>query len=184
MTCRPSHEEALRRSRVLEHLRAFDPHVVGTLPLGIAVPGSDIDIVCHAPDAVSLAKALWIHLRGEAGFVLYQWSGAVRPIVARFEAHGWPFEIFGSADPVHDQPGWRHFEVERRLLDLGGPAFRSAVMALRRNGTKTEPAFAAVLGLPGDPYAALFDLCGRPDEELVGLLDAKAFRRGPPSPEA
>lgn len=180
MTGIPSYEEALRRSRALAHLRAFDPRVIGTLPLGIAVPDSDIDIACHAPDPAAFADVLWRRFGAERGFVLYQWVGDGRPVVARFELRGWPFEIFGALDPVDGQAGWRHFVVERRLLDLGGPALRDAVMAQRRKGLKTEPAFAAAIGLAGDPYAALLDLHDLTDAALDGLLRAGGF--GAPEP--
>ena len=35
---------AVTSSAVMERLKPFDPRVVGTLPLDLAVPGSDIDI--------------------------------------------------------------------------------------------------------------------------------------------
>ena len=44
-------------------------------------------------------------------------------------------------------------EVERRLLALGGAPLRHAVMARRRQGARTEPAFAGSLRLEGDQRA-------------------------------
>ena len=167
---RPGHAEALRRSGLTHILAAFDPHVAGTPPLGLDLPGSDIDILCHAPDPGHFAAVLFAAFAGEAGFLLRQWTGAGRPVIASFGAHGWPFEIFGAAAPVVDQPGWRHFEVERRLLALGGESLRAAVMRHRRAGLKTEPAFAAALDLVGDPYARLLDLEHQSDAALADLL--------------
>lgn len=136
MTERPSYEEAIRRIDLLGILAPFDPHIVGTLPLGIARPDSDIniDIVCRAIDRSVTATLLWEHFREADGFAIYQWSAKGRPLIARLEAYGWPFEIFASTDPVHEQPGWQHFEVERRLLDLGGSVLRAAILALERQG--------------------------------------------------
>ncbi|CAN5910573.1 hypothetical protein BH11PSE3_BH11PSE3_30330 [soil metagenome] len=176
MTDRLPYEEAVRRAAVLERLRAFDPRLVGTLPLGIAVATSDVDIVCHVPDAGQFAEALWTHFRKRRKFALHQWSSAERPVVARFDVHGWPFEIFGSPTPVQAQAGWRHFHVERRLLVLGGAGLRSAVMSVRFSGSKTEPAFAAALQLAGDPYAALLALYHRSDATLTALLANAGFR--------
>ena len=168
----PFYEDAIRETGVLDILAPFDPHVVGTLPLGIALPRSDIDIVCHAPDRNAIAQVIWAKFRSADGFALYQWSARGRPLVARFEALGWPFEIFAATEPVEDQAGWRHFRVEQRLLNLAGVALQNQIMAIRTRGLKTEPAFAAVLGLPGDPYDALCSLFGMSDMELAALLAA------------
>lgn len=177
MTERPGYEEAVRRIDILGILAPFDPHVIGTLPLGIARPGSDIDIVCCAVGRSATATLLWEHFRAADGFAIYQWSANGRPLIARFEAYGWPFEIFASADPVSEQPGWQHFEIERRLLGLSEPAFRTAILALRAGGEKTEPAFANLLGLPGDPYRAMSALFSASDDELIELLTASGFKK-------
>ncbi|WP_206601521.1 DUF4269 domain-containing protein [Bradyrhizobium brasilense] len=52
---------AVTSSAVMELLKPFDPRIVGTLPLGLAVPGSDIDIVCHASDPNAFADIVWAH---------------------------------------------------------------------------------------------------------------------------
>lgn len=44
---------------------------------------------------------------------------------------------------------------------------------------KTEPAFATVLDLPGDPYRAVSELFGLPDDALVELLTKRGFESGP-----
>lgn len=150
-------------------LVAFDPHVAGTLPLGIDVPGSDVDILCHAPDPDAFKAAVTRAFGACAGFAVREWSDD-RTVIAGFHAHGWAFELFGSPLPAAEQAGWRHFVVERRLLDLGGADFREAVMALRRAGAKTEPAFVQVLGLTGDPYLRLYELYDAEDAVLSALL--------------
>ncbi|QCO12481.1 DUF4269 domain-containing protein (plasmid) [Azospirillum brasilense] len=45
-----------------------------------------------------------------------------------------------------------------------GPAFREEVLRMRGQGLKTEPTFASLLGLKGDPYRAARYRCldGRP----------------------
>lgn len=186
---RPGYDTALRQAKALEALAAFDPHVVGTPPLGIALPGSDIDIICHAPDGVAFCAALWRAFSAEAGFTLRQWTSGERAIITSFTAHGWDFEVFGAAIPVRQQAGWRHFDVERRLLALGGEGFRAEIMRRRMAGLKTEPAFAAALALPGDPYQALLALAGESDPALAARLAWAGFgrddvpRRPLPSPD-
>jgi hypothetical protein len=53
---------------------------------------------------------------------------------------------------VREQTAWRHLR-----------------------GTKTEPAFAAVLRLEGSPYDALLDLQDRVDEALIDVLKSAGF---------
>ncbi len=172
---RPDCLKAIRKSRVLEVLAGFDPHVAGTLPLGLDLPTSDVDILCHCPDAAVFAGTLWDIFRDADGFSIRQWVGDGHAIVAGFEMHGWPFEIFGQAVAVTEQDGWRHFLVERRLLAMGGEGFRSAIMRARRSGAKTEPAFAVVLGLAGDPYRALLDLEVLSDDALATIVEIAGF---------
>lgn len=158
-------------------LRRYDPHLVGTLPLGLGVAGSDIDIVCQADDTAAFALDA-LALFGEAdGFAMWQWLRAKRSVVVSFVAEQWPFEIFASPQPVRDQPAWRHFDVEQRLLAIGGARLRNAVMAARREGLKTEAAFASVLKLVGDPFAVICDLQAEPDAVLQQRLEDLFFDR-------
>ena len=170
MASRPHYRKALAESGVLPRLAVFDPHVAGTPPLGLDLPSSDIDVLCYAPDPVRFAEAVWHSFSDCPGFAMWQWQGADRPVVARFHCAGWVFELFGQARPVVEQVGWRHFNIERRLLALGGQVLFAAVMAQREAGAKTEPAFANVLGLEGDPYAALLTLESLDDAALEARL--------------
>ena len=140
---RPHYREALRRVGAMTALAGFDPHLAGTLQLGLNLPTSDLDILCHAAEPDIFAVALWVAFSGEKDFSLRQWIVGDRPVIASFSAHGWPFQVFGQKKPVRKQNGWRHFLVERRLLRLGGTTFRAAIMRERVLGTKTEPAFAS-----------------------------------------
>ncbi|MAF30462.1 MAG: phage capsid protein [Croceicoccus sp.] len=168
---RIDYREALTRTGVMEALQPYDPHIAGTPPLGLDLPGSDIDILCHAPDPARFAQILWDRFADCADFRVWQWSRDDRPVLAGFAAHGWQFEIFGQAKPVSQQAGWRHFIAERLLLALGGPRLADVVMKWRRTGLKTEPAFAAALRLKGDPYRRLLDLAESDDAELSRLID-------------
>lgn len=51
--------------------------------------------------------------------------------------------------------------VEYKLLQQHGEDFRQQVVALKKAGIKTEPAFAKLLQLPGDPYEALLQLADK-----------------------
>ncbi len=168
-------QDALTGSGVLDLLDCFDPRIAGTLPLGVSLPGSDIDILCHAPEPNDVADRLWQSRERLTALTLRRWISGGRPLVATFAIDDWPVEVFASPAEVERQAGWRHFVVERRLLELAGEALRQRVLGLRRAGARTEPAFAAALGLHGDPYAALYRLSWAPDSELRELLIAAGF---------
>lgn len=172
---RVSYVEAIVRADILNELAAFDPHVAGTLPLGIALPTSDIDVLCYAPDHGIFTAVLWTAFRYFENFSLRQRIDLGRPVICSFLAHGWVIEVYGGAEPIARQSGWRHLLVQRRLLALGGDAFRQSLIAKRREGAKTEPAFAAVLGLSGDPYEALLALEPMPESKLRAMLRAAGF---------
>jgi hypothetical protein len=167
-------QEVLRYLDPARRLDPFDPRVAGTPVLGLDLPGSDLDILCHAPDPDAFLAVLWPLCSGWPGFAVWQWRGAYRPLVARFQAGGWEVEIFAAAEPVEQQMAWRHARIEARLLRIGGTALLDLVMDRRRQGMKTEPAFAAVLGLEGDPYRALLACEGCDDDALRRLIESRA----------
>jgi hypothetical protein len=96
--------------------------------------------------------------------------GGHNSVVCEFHYDGLMVEVFGQDQPTNQQNAFRHLLVEHALLGAGGEAWRRAVQALKHEGWKTEPAFAALLHLPGDPYEALLALEGRTPAELVALL--------------
>jgi hypothetical protein len=173
---RRSYEEAVAKSGVMEELARFDPRIAGTPALGLDLPDSDIDIVCFAPDGHAFTEAVWRAVSCASGFTVKQLMRLPRPVVGSFEAAGWRIELDGEAIPVEKQRGWRHFTVERRLLSLGGEDLTAAILALRQQGMKAEPAFAVALKLTGDPYLALLDLNEQDDATLVAVLRAGGFR--------
>jgi Domain of unknown function (DUF4269) len=179
---RPYYPDALRRIGALSALAQFDPHIAGTPPLGLDLADSDIDVHCHASDPMQFTLAIWTAFSSRPGFAVWQWVSGDRPVVATFRAEGWTFELFGSPQPVQEQMGWRHFRVEQRLLSMGGTRLRTLVMDQRRAGLKTEPAFAAVLKLSGNPYQALLDLETWSDDALVRLV-AQVSDEDPLSPQ-
>jgi hypothetical protein len=150
-------------------LRDFDPVLAGTIPLGIDLPESDLDIICEVPAArQELFEALLRQQYGQlAGFQLARASiGGHESIVCNFQYAGSELELFGQGLPTRRQNAYRHLVVEQAILDAGGPEWRAAVVRLKRRGLKTEPAFALLLQLPGNPYDALLDLEQLPEAAL------------------
>lgn len=173
---RSSWMDAVDASGVLDLLSSFDPHVVGTPPLGLDLPSSDIDVCAFAEDPNDVATLLWAARDRLRDLSMKRWTVGGRPLVAAFRASGWSIEVFAAAVPVRQQAGWRHFDVESRLLGMGGGTMHEALRERRLVGMKTEPAFADLLQLAGDPYAAMFGLSFEDDDELARLVDVYAER--------
>lgn len=163
------YEQAIERLGLLANLCSFDPVVIGTLPLGIDLCSSDIDIACSCDAFDLFADVTTRQFESQDGFqVRHGIFQEHASIVVQFNAHGWDVDIFCQPIPTAKQWGVRHFRVEQRLLALS-PCLTSTVMELKRSGLKTEPAFAKALGLSGEPYEAILRLEHCDDRELLAL---------------
>jgi hypothetical protein len=147
---------ALTSSAVLSDLAAYQPLLAGTLPLNLFTPQSDLDILCYAPVLSAFTGDLQTYGRTKDRFRLRQTViGGVPTVIGQFRFMAFDFEIFGQPVPIKEQAGYRHLVVEHRLLAKHGASLFEEVLRLKMAGIKTEPAFAHVLQLPGDPYQAL-----------------------------
>ena len=157
---------------LLTTLGAFDPVVAGTIPLGIDLPGSDIDIICEVAPAArqSFEQLLHAHYGHLPGFRLGHVASGPPALVSSFRCARVELEVFGQDLPTVQQYAFRHLVVEHAVLGAGGPAWRAAVRQLKKQGLKTEPAFAALLQLPGNPYEALLTLESLSPAELAARL--------------
>lgn len=150
--------ETLSRYQIFELLSAFDPLLAGTVPIGLNVEGSDLDILCYAQEEEFFIAVLNSSFSQFRGFHMRQPNiNGKRCIVAGFYADDWAIEIFGQDVPSRSQYGFRHLLIEAKILEEQGTSFRQELIKLRRSGYKTEPAFCSLLGLKGDPYSALLE---------------------------
>ncbi|MBT1698478.1 DUF4269 domain-containing protein [Fulvivirgaceae bacterium PWU4] len=152
--------DLLIHSKILYHLRPFRPILTGTLPLDLFIDGkSDLDIICQSSDFESVEKFLLRTFAAYSGFsILQKNTRSVPTLICRFHLEGFLFELFFQATDPREQMAYRHMLIEYKLLEKGGDTFRRRVMELKMQGTKTEPAFAVLLGLQGDPYESLLSL--------------------------
>jgi len=152
-------------------LEAHHPTLAGTIPIGVDLPASDLDVICEAYDLGRFARLITNTYGACPGFLLRHRSiGSLPTVVARFFACGFSVEIFAQPRPVWRQNAVRHMLVERRLLRLGGWWAAQAVRRLKEEGLKTEPAFARVFGLDGDPYRRLSELSWLSDSDLAKVV--------------
>lgn len=136
-----------------------DLALVSTVAIGLDRPGSDLDIVCQHPELATFAATLaaqgWRVAQKGADIWLAEQS------VTGADGHPWPLELYLTSDPLERLNGWRHLSLMAALLEQFGAAFYYQVLRLRLDeGLKGEAAMCHLLGLAGDPYAALLTLEG------------------------
>ena len=166
---RCAYHRVLEELNLLQVLARYEPVVIGTPPLGIDVPTSDIDIACTAVDLRQFKKNTQQLFSHHAAFTVSDLDWLQTPAVkVSFFVHGWEVELFCQTLPISEQWGVRHFLIEQRVLELA-PHLRDSIVSLKHSGLKTEPAFARLLALEGDPYEAMLQLENLSDEELVAL---------------
>lgn len=160
----------LSRLNIMNVLQAYNPVLAGTVPLDIQVEGSDLDIICEVQEAGAFAAKVAFHFGHLEEYTCTSRivDGILRTVI-HFKADGWWIELFGQPRPTRQQNGYRHMAVESRVLKILGEVFKCQVIALKRSGVKTEPAFARLLRLEGDPYEALLQLYGWGEHELAAF---------------
>ena len=146
----------LTKHGIMSSLSVFDPILVGTIPININIDCSDLDIICYFRNKEQFSEALRKGFGEKDSFVLSEhYRHGATAIVANFLVDDFNIEVFGQNIPTRQQLAYRHMLIEHELLQQKGEIFRQQVIELKQNGVKTEPAFARLLGLTGDPYTEL-----------------------------
>ncbi|MCG8493296.1 MAG: DUF4269 domain-containing protein [Sneathiellales bacterium] len=151
-------------------LSEYDPLFVGTLPIDIDIEGSDIDIICEATDLDELARRLSDAYSDQTGFITEKRQRQGDYLVCRFSVMTFDIEIYAEDKPVKQQNAYLHMEAERKLLLIGGEGARGEIRRLKRNGLKTEPAFARYFKLEGDPYDTVLELADLSISEILSRV--------------
>jgi len=148
----------LTANAVIAKLQAFTPILAGTIPLNIDIEGSDLDVLCYWEDEADFINILTERFKDDNGFTLQQVIvNNQKTVLANFWCDGFEVEVFGQNIPVKEQMGYLHMVAEHKILTHFGEDFRQQIMALKKAGYKTEPAFAKLLNLQGDPYTAILE---------------------------
>lgn len=148
---------------ILEILKEYDPIVVGTIPIEIDIPDSDLDIICNVSDFKLFQSLIHTHFKG---LDLFMDKTDDVHYVANFSINGLAIEIYAEDKPTSMQYAYLHMIIENRLLNLLGDSFKEKVINLKQQGYKTEPAFGQLLGLK-DAYTELLDLIYYTDKQLL-----------------
>ncbi|MET0572202.1 MAG: DUF4269 domain-containing protein [Pedobacter agri] len=149
--------QVLTENAILEKLNRFTPILVGTIPINIDIESSDLDIICNVNDEEAFVSTVKNHFKNKMAFEISK-NLNFNAVKSNFVINDFEIEIFGQNIPTQQQNAYRHMLIEYKILLEKGEDFRLQVIELKRQGYKTEPAFAKLLGLQGDPYEELLKL--------------------------
>ena len=161
--------DSFRRSGLDKLLVSWTPILAGTIPIGISVPGSDLDVICFSkspkdvPDFILKYKDK-LHPDLKIESVRYPNKNFNTSLIEMcFE--GLPVEVYVDTLPTDQQNAFRHMLIEALLLELRQD-LRAEVIRLKNQRLKTEPSFGIALGLcekgrENESYQILLDLLAR-----------------------
>lgn len=148
--------QLLNDFQIIEQLENYNPLVVGTIPIEIDLDESDVDIILEANDSDELEKFLSDKFSHFQNFEIERrMSDKQNILICNFIIDQIPFEIYAENKPTHLQYGFLHMIKEFEILNQKGIRFKNEIIQLKKQGYKTEPAFAKLLGLIGNPYEEL-----------------------------
>lgn len=146
----------LNEFKIIELLKDYCPLVVGTIPIEIDLPESDVDIILETNDFDELDKFLTQNFNHFTNFKIQQKTDDNKTIlVCNFIREEIPFEIYAENKPTHLQNGFLYMIKEHEILQKFGKGLQNQIIQLKKQGFKTEPAFSKLLNLSGNPYIEL-----------------------------
>lgn len=145
----------LKDHQIFQILAEFSPEFVGSIPIGVDLPHSDIDIICELkPSILNIIESF-------SSYPNYHLSekvlGNVPSLICRFRLGSEKVEIVAQNLPTKKQIAYLHMIIEEKILKDKGETFRLSVLEKKKEGKNTEAAFAELLGLEGDPYSSLLE---------------------------
>ncbi len=149
----------LKKLRIFEILKKYNPILAGTIPIDIDLPTSDLDIICECVNHAEFKACLSNEFSAKKDFKVYSMiQNGIKATIVKFKTDHFLFEIFGQNVPTEKQNAYRHMIIENKILNSKGQEFKFKIRKLKSEGFKTEPAFAQLLGLNGNPYEELLKM--------------------------
>ena len=150
---------------VFGKLKKYNPILTGTIPIEIDLPESDLDIICECKNHIEFSEFLSEQYGDKTDFKIYSTKlNGTKSTLAEFKTENFTFEILGQNIPTDKQNAYRHMIVEHRILEQKGAEFKHKIKKLKSNGIKTDPAFAKLLKLTGNPFDEILKF----EENTVG----------------
>ena len=155
-----------------------DPLLTGTLPLGLDLPDTDLDVICQVEDFAEFSVVMRA-VYGEYDEFEYAESlhGGIPSAACSFRYNKFRVKIVGQPIPTREQDAYRRTTAAARLLRMAGETALEEVRRLRATGMQTNLAVSAYFRLEGEPERALAELANASAEELMDIITQSAHRR-------
>ncbi len=159
-------------------LADYDPLLTGTLPLGLDLPDSDLDVICSVQDfaefhAVMQAMYGWYD---EFACESMQIDG-MATAVCSFRYNRFRIKISGQPQATREQAAYRRMAATARLLRMAGETALDDVRRLKAAGMATAQAVGAYFQLEGRAEETLAELANASAEDLMQIITHAAHRR-------
>ncbi|CEN92715.1 MAG: DUF4269 domain-containing protein [Paraclostridium sordellii] len=163
--------ELLNKINIFDILKKYNPILVGTIPIEINIENSDLDIICEVYNIAEFKKIMKDNFSNFNEFKINKVNDKI--LVINFIVEKFEIEVYAQNLKSINQNGYKHMIIENRILSLGGAKVRDEIIYFKKNGLKTEPAFAKILGLNGNPYDELLKIDNLSDTEIRRMLKGK-----------
>lgn len=161
--------KVLNNINIFNTIEKYNPILVGTIPIGIDIDNSDLDIICEVYNLKEFEILMKDKFSNCNEFRINKVNKET--LTVNFFIDNFEIEVYAENKKATEQNGYRHMIIENRVLELGGDLIRDKVIELKKCGLKTEPAFAKLLNLKGNSYDELLKLEKLNDEEMRKLID-------------
>jgi hypothetical protein len=145
----------LTHLNIFNDLKKYNPILVGTIPIDIQTSKSDLDIILETNHVSELADCLTKLYKNLANFNLEIKNLNQHILACNFWFEDFEIEIYSQNMATQLQNGYLHMIKEYEILQAYSNDFKQHIISLKQQGIKTEPAFAQLLNLKGNPYEAL-----------------------------
>jgi hypothetical protein len=159
-------------------LADYDPLLTGTLPLGLDLPDTDLDVICQVEDFTAFCTVMRAMYGEYDEFECTTTArGGIPSAACSFRYNRFRVKVVGQPVPTRDQDAYRRTTAAARLLRMAGETALEEVRRLRVAGMQTSLAVSAYFQLEGEPEQALAELANASAEELMDIITQSAHRR-------
>ncbi len=148
--------EILSELDIKTALKHYSPVLVGTIPIGINIESSDLDILCEVNNFEEFDNIILEKYGHFSEFTFRKKTHQNRiSYIYNFIFNDVEIEIFAQNKAVKIQNGYKHMVIENVINKVFGDVFVDEIIHLKRLGLKTEFAYAELLDLYGNPFEAI-----------------------------